>query len=89
MQVGDRKPMIADTQSRKPIPAGELQIERLKQNGVFFVPVHRNGSRAHPRSRAFQSNSTRIAPLEVTRCACDNRSCYNADIRDENTVPVG
>ena len=37
----------------------------------------------------FQSNSTRIVPLEVTRCARDNRACYNADIRDENTVPVG
>lgn len=37
MQVGDRKPMTADTQSRKPIPTGERQIERLKQKGVFFV----------------------------------------------------
>ena len=33
--------------------------------------------------------AARIVPLEVTRCALDNRACYNADIRDENTVPVG
>ena len=46
-------------------------------------------SRAHPRTQAFQSNSTRTAPLEVTRCASDNRSCYNASTRDENTAPVG
>ncbi|MCQ5092023.1 YjdF family protein [Slackia exigua] len=29
--------MMADAQSRKPIPAGEQQIEHLKQKGVFFV----------------------------------------------------
>ena len=31
----------------------------------------------------------RRTAFEVTRCARDNRACYNADIRDENTVPVG
>ena len=29
--------MMADTQSRKPIPTGGQQIEHLKQRGVFFV----------------------------------------------------
>lgn len=29
--------MMADAQSRKPIPTGEQQIEHLKQRGVFFV----------------------------------------------------
>lgn len=29
--------MMADAQSRKPIPTGERQIEHLKQKGVFFV----------------------------------------------------
>lgn len=37
MQAGDRKPMMADTQSRKPIPTGGQQIEHLKQKGVFFM----------------------------------------------------
>lgn len=37
MQVDDRKPMMADAQSRKPIPTGGQQIEHLKQKGVFFV----------------------------------------------------
>lgn len=90
MQVGDRKPMMADAQSRKPIPTGEQQIEHLKQKGAFFV-LYTEMEAARIRDPEFliQLNPQPAAPLEVTRCVCGNRSCYNADIRDENTVPVG
>ena len=74
---------------QKAHPRGRAANRTPQTKGRLLRAVHRNGSREHSRSRAFQSSSTRIAPLEVTRCACDNRSCYNADIRDENTVPVG
>ena len=83
--------MMADAQSRKPVLTGEQQIEHLKQKGAFFALYTEMEAARIRDSELFNPSqpSTRIAPLEVTRYACDNRSCYNADIRDENTVPVG
>ena len=39
--------------------------------------MHKDASRSEPQSRHVSSDVGRI------------RACYNADIRDENTVPVG
>ena len=80
--------MMTDAQSRKPIPAEERQIEHLKQKGVFFM-LYTEMEAARIRDPELFNPTQPAAPLEVTRCACDNRSCYNADTRDENTVPVG
>lgn len=81
---------MVDAQSRKPIPTGEQQIKHLKQKDVFFVLyTEMEAARIRDPEILIQLNPQPAAPLEVTRCACDNRSCYNAGTRDENTVPVG
>ncbi len=73
---------------QKAHPHGGQQIEHLKQKGAHFV-LHTEMEAARIRDPELFNPTQPTAPLEVTRCACDNRSCYNAGTRDENTVPVG
>ena len=88
MQVGDRKPTMADAQSRKPIPRESSKSSASSRRASSSCCT----SKWKPRASECSSFSIQLnphPPLKVTRCVSDNRSCYKRASEMKTPSPPG